>query len=106
MLARFGHKLQLYCRFIDDVLGIWLVDPETFQDRPQWTSFVELIQDYYRLEWMFEERSKKVKYMDMTITICKDRMILSLYEKSMNLYLYIPPPFRPPPGNVNRTSVR
>ena len=34
----------------------------------------------------------------MTITICKDRIITSLYEKAMNLYLYIPPHSANPPG--------
>ena len=27
VLAHFGDKLQLYCCFIDDILGIWLVNP-------------------------------------------------------------------------------
>ena len=81
MLARFGHKLQLYRRFIDNVLCIWLVDPDPVEDCRQWKSFVELMQDYYGLEWIFEERSKKVNYMDMTISIRKYWIITSLYEK-------------------------
>ena len=32
VLARFGARLQLYRRFIDDVLGIWLVDPDPAED--------------------------------------------------------------------------
>ena len=56
VLARFGSRLQLYRRFIDDILGIWLIDPNPVKDRRQWTSFVALMQDYYRLEWIFEER--------------------------------------------------
>ena len=92
VLARFGHKLQLYRRFINNILGIWLVDIDPVKYFQQWTSFVALIQDYYVIEWIFEERSKKVNYMDMTILIHKDRIITSLYEKSMNLYLYTPPP--------------
>ena len=36
--------------------------------------------------------------MDMTIAIRKDRIITSLYEKSMNLYLYITPHSAHPPG--------
>ena len=56
VLAQFGDKLQLYSRFIDDVLGIWLVDPDPSKDHRQWTSFVALMQDYYGMEWIFEER--------------------------------------------------
>ena len=81
VLARFGNKLQLYRSFINNVLGIWMVDPEPVEDRQQWTSFIELMQDYYGLEWIFKERSKKVNYTDMTISIRKDRNITSLYEK-------------------------
>ena len=44
-------------------------------------SVVALMQDYYGLEWIFEERSKKVNYMNMTISIRKDQIITSLYEK-------------------------
>ena len=98
MLARFGARIQLYRRFIDDVLGIWLVDPDPAEDSRQWTSFVDLMQDYYGLEWIFEERSKKVNYMDMTISIHEGRIVTSLYEKAMNLYLYIPPHSAHPPG--------
>ena len=49
VLAQFGDKLQLYRRFIDDVLGIWLVDPDPDEDHQQWTLFVALIQDYHGL---------------------------------------------------------
>ena len=38
----------------------------------------------------------------MTISIRKDRIITSLYEKSMNLYLYIPPHSAHPPGVLSR----
>ena len=57
VLARFGQNLQLYRRFIDDVLGIWLVDPNPVKDCRQWTSFVELMQDYYGLEWILHIRT-------------------------------------------------
>ena len=36
--------------------------------------------------------------MDMPITIREDWIVTSLYEKSMNLYLYIPPQSDHPPG--------
>ena len=97
VLAQFGDKLQLYRRFIDDVLGIWLVEPDPTVDHQQWTFFIALMQDYYRLEWIFEERSDKVNYMEMTIAIREDWIITSLYEKSMNIYLYTPPSILPTP---------
>ena len=56
------------------------------------------MQDYYGLEWIFEERSDNVNYTDMTITIRRYQIVTSLYEKSMNLYLYIPPHSDHPPG--------
>ena len=34
----------------------------------------------------------------MTITIREDQIVTSLYKKSMNLYLYIPPHSAHPPG--------
>ena len=36
--------------------------------------------------------------MDMTISIRRDRIATSLYEKAMNLYLYIPPHYAHTPG--------
>ena len=36
--------------------------------------------------------------MDMTILIREDRIVTSLYKKSMNIYLYIPPHSAHPPG--------
>ena len=36
--------------------------------------------------------------MDMTISIREDLIITSLYEKAMNIYLYIPPHSTHPPG--------
>ena len=91
VLAQFGEILQLYCCFIDDVLGIFLVDTDPAVDHIKWTAFVSLMQDYYGIEWIFKEHLDNVNHMDMTIKIRGDRIVTLLYEKSMNLYLYIPP---------------
>ena len=56
------------------------------------------MEEYYGLEWISEEHSDKVNYMDMTIAIREDWIITLLYEKSMNLYLYIPHHSSHPPG--------
>ena len=49
------------------------------------------------LTWEFSEPSTSVDFMDMTITINKSNNIeTTLFEKMLNLHLYIPPP--PQPG--------
>ena len=50
VLAQFGDKLQLYCLFMDNVLDIWMVEPDPVKYHRQWTFFVALIQDYYGLD--------------------------------------------------------
>ena len=58
--------------------------------------------NYYGLEWIFEECSKKVTYMDNRIAIRKDRFIMALYEKTINLYLYTTPHSDQPLGLLTR----
>ena len=72
VFAQFRANIQLYHHFIENVLGIWQVDPYPYKDRRKCTLFVELIKYYYGMEWIFEEHSKKVNYMDMIIWIRKD----------------------------------
>ena len=98
VLAQFGYRVQLYCRFIDGFLGIWMFNPDPNKDHRKFTASVSLMQDYYGLDWIFEERSDTVNYMEMTITIRGDRIVTSIYEKAMKLYLYIPPHSSHPPG--------
>ena len=102
VLTQFGDRLQLYRCFINNVLGIWLVYPDPAKDHRKWTSFVALTRDYYGLEWIFEERLDNVNYMDMTIAIREGWIGLLLYEKAMNLYLYIPPHSSQPSGVLTR----
>ena len=68
------------------------------------------MQDYYGKEWIFEENLKTVNVMDMIISIRKDQIVTCHYEKSMNLYLYIPPhsahPLRVLTGIVSGNIIR
>ena len=96
VLAQFGDMLQLYCRFIVNILRIWLVNPNPAEYHRKWTALTLLMQDYCGIKWIFKERSKKVNILDMTISICKDRIFTWLHKKSMNVYLYIPPNFTHP----------
>ena len=39
--------------------------------------------------------------MDLTIVIKQNRITTTLFEKQLNIYLYIPPHSDPPPGVIN-----
>ena len=57
------------------------------------------IDNYHGLKWIFSPRCKKVDFLDISISIKPDNLIYTtLYEKSLNLYLYIPPHSAYPPG--------
>ena len=45
VLAQFGDRLKLHHCFIDDVLGIFMVDPDPAINHRKWTAFVSLMQD-------------------------------------------------------------
>ena len=75
-----------------------MIDPDPSEDHRKLTAFKSLMQDYYGLEWIFEERSDIVNYINVTISICGDWIVTLLYEKSMNLHLYIPPHSAHSPG--------
>ena len=51
------------------------------------------------LTWEFSERAKSIDFMDMTISINNLKKIeTTLFEKRLNLHLYIPPHCAHPPG--------
>ena len=51
------------------------------------------------LTWEFSERAKSIDFMDMTISINNSNKIeTTLFEKRLNLHLYIPPHSAHPPG--------
>ena len=51
------------------------------------------------LAWEFSDRATTIDFMDMTISINKSNCIeTTLFEKRLNLHLYIPPHSAHPPG--------
>ena len=96
-LPEYADNLQLYRRFIDDVIGIWLVtDPAT--DAETWNQFRRRMNDYPGLEWEFSDRSREIDFMDLSLSIENGKLVTTLYEKPLNLHLYIPPHSAHPPG--------
>jgi hypothetical protein len=97
-LNQFETSLLFYRRFIDDVIGIWLCDPDPMTDENRWRAFQAAMNQGRGLRWEFKNRSDTVDFMDLTISIDSNRISTTLYEKPLNLYLYIPPHSAHPPG--------
>jgi hypothetical protein len=98
ILDQFGDSLFLYRRFIDDVVGIWLRDSDDAMDDSQWQDFKAMMNEDSGLEWIVQEQSTSVDFMDLSIRIDGQKIHTTLYQKAMNLHLYIPPHSAHPPG--------
>ena len=95
-LEEFKANLLFYRRFIDDIIGIWVVvDEQT--DAQTWICFKNRLNNF-GLVRETNDRSSSVVYMDLTIKLANQKLSTSLYEKALNLYLYIPPHSAHPPG--------
>jgi hypothetical protein len=70
------RKKSLLGRFIDDMLGIW-TGPEE-----EWPHFKDPLQGFGKLVWICSDLSSSVVFLDLTSCI---------YQKPLNLHLYIPP---------------
>ena len=98
-LKRFMTWLIIfYKRFIDDVIGIILLHSDPVIREQQWADFKQAMNSAPGLVWEFTEPSTQVDFMDMTIKIENNRLTTTLFEKPLNLHLYIPPHSAHPPG--------
>ena len=95
-------QVILYKRFIDDVFGIWLPHPDPQKNERLWNEFTKTMNNYPGLTWEFNPPSDTVDFMDLTITIKNGKISTSLFEKPLNLHLYIPPPTLPTPQGSSR----
>ena len=65
-----------------------------------WTQFVADVNNFHGLEWDFSPVANKVNFMDLTVTLHEGTFETTLFEKELNLYLYIPPSSCHPPGQI------
>ena len=86
LLQKYKDNLLFYRRYIDDVFGIWVPTNSgfTFND---FTSDLK----YHKLRWETNPPSTTVTFLDMVLTIRHNKIETQLYEKMLNLYLYISP---------------
>eukprot|EP00956_Cyclotella_meneghiniana_P007749 scaffold10339_cov41-Cyclotella_meneghiniana.AAC.5 len=98
ILQKWLKLLPFYLRFIDDGIGVWRVDADPAVFQQQWAEFKSDMQQWYGLTWTFTEPSNTVDFMDLTISIVDGKIETTIFEKSQNLYLYIPPHSSHPRG--------
>jgi len=84
---------------LDDILIIWLAHPDPATNAKLWQDFKDVINGFHGLEWTFTEPTKTdVIFMNMSLSIEGDKIVSTIYEKKLALYLYIPPHSAHPPG--------
>ena len=98
-LPHHARRVIFYRRFIDDVIGIWCLNKNPERDALKWTEFRDKMNSFPGLTWEFSERAKSIDFMDITISINNSNKIeTTLFEKRLNLHLYILPHSAHPPG--------
>ena len=97
-LPQCQNHVIFYKRFIDDVFGIWLPHPNPKINSQLWEEFTASMNNYPGLTWEFHKPTNMVDFMDLTISITNGNISMSLYEKPLNLHLWIPPHSAHPPG--------
>jgi hypothetical protein len=89
LLPAFKDNIIFYCRYIDDIFGIWL--PSTTNNKTTWANFKQMLNGWGNLQWYLEDPSKKINFLDLNIEIKHSNLHFSTFQKPLNLHLYIPP---------------
>ena len=98
-LQRFQRRCPYRKRYIDDVFGIWLLDDDPVADAAAWLDLQSEMNNFGKLRWTFSERTHSTPFLDLQLTLDEAGKISSrIYEKALNLYLYLPPASAHPPG--------
>eukprot|EP00956_Cyclotella_meneghiniana_P031504 scaffold82847_cov56-Cyclotella_meneghiniana.AAC.1 len=98
LIPRWNERVPFYKRYIDDGFGIWYHHPDPVEDARLWQAFQDDFNDWHGLEWEFVGPNDSVDFMDITMKIVDGKIDFTLFEKALNLYLYIPPKSAHPPG--------
>jgi hypothetical protein len=97
LLPAFTNSIAAYFRYIDDGLGLWICHPDPLTDEVLWDEFCSSTA-YGKLTWEVSTRQLSVDFLDLTLSLRNGRIHTTLYEKELNLYLYLPPHSAHPPG--------
>ena len=98
IVKMYSRNLVCYKRYIDDIFGIWNHGTDRDLDDKNWLDFKAAIGSYAGLEWTFWDHLPSLDYIDIVISIKGSSIHTTLFEKELNLYLFIPPHSCHPPG--------
>ena len=92
LLPVWAEQLKLLKRFIDDMFGVWIPDPDSpHTPTEQWEEF-KLDLPFGELTWDDIEIGNRVHFLDLWIYIDSNHRIChKTYQKSINIYQYLPP---------------
>jgi len=91
-------NIHYYRRFIDDGFGIWICDENRNENVKKFQRFQTAMNSYCTLDWDFSPLVKSIPYLDLQLSIVNNQLEFDIYEKKLNLYLYLPPTSAQPPG--------
>ena len=98
ILPKYKSNLAYYKRYIDDVFGIWIPDPDPRRDAELWSLFQADLNSWHGLEWIVSHQSSTAVFSDVTLRSQDTTISSALFEKPMNLHLYLPARSAHPPG--------
>mmetsp|Transcript_18789 Transcript_18789/g.39384 ORF Transcript_18789/g.39384 Transcript_18789/m.39384 type:complete len:179 (+) Transcript_18789:2350-2886(+) len=85
LIPSYGSNLPLFYQFVDDIIRVW-TGPEQ-----QWNNFKQETYNFGILQWEFDNLSREINFLDLTITIKNNKITTKTYQKDLNLYQYISP---------------
>jgi hypothetical protein len=91
-------SLKSYSRYIDDVLGAWTHDADPVINRQNYLDFEMSMNSFGKLKWTFTPLQKEIAFMDLTLRVTHNGIQTWLFEKPLNLFLYIPSHLAHAPG--------
>jgi hypothetical protein len=96
-------EVVYYKRYIDDVWGLWTPQPHNNadEDNTRYQAFQNMMNLFGMIRWEFEQRAKKAIFLDLVTTLTPTGQIeTTLYEKPLNLHLFLPPHSTHPKGVI------
>jgi len=96
ILPKYKSNLLYFKCCINDIFGIWL--PTQSDNTQTWENFKRDLNSWGSLTWVTKEPSMATNFLDLSIEINNSTILTSTFQKTSNLYLYIPPKSAHPPS--------